>query len=708
MAPNKIKYNIAQASWINKSTLVLVLITVAISFYGAVTSDNGTYDQFWHVKVGIDLLYRGLSPLIDHYSFTFENSSVKLQPYPFQILYGFLERRLGFEHATIALKSFFFLTFLISLFFLIKCSDAKGLVAALGLAASTYFIQQRLVPRPEIVDFTLLSIAAILYSMADREFSPKNVAAILVLSLAWVNFHAGIIPYVIFSGLYIQKFYDFTSKGTHKIASEWPLFWASGLILLVVGWANQDIAHPIINALQFSDSWDRISEHQSSLILIGEGSAIIAFWAVALSVTAWAVASRNIGIAIVCLIFIYASIDRIRMISMAGVAISVLFFVMASNERSKVTFLTLSVGIRALLVLLGLAATLTFVANFHYVPKKIPRYSETIPSDVVDYLKAQSGRGGNIFNMYHQGGYLLYRLPPTYKIFIDGRTGILYPPSHFLKFNQFTDSHPGKARDLAAQYQIDLAIWPFSKLTHLSIGKDFNLTPEYIGSSNVLYSKTGGLQEIADILMFPSCTPKIIEHMNKNKMKEIIDAQKPRNEILKELTFALESVPVGVDGFLESTNLMKNSIFYRDAYLRPLMYSAISQEDYERTKKAFEALSNRSTLDLIVMAYNARDNKDTDFQTSLLVAVMTSYWEDSSPERLITRPQAVKILELYTTLALDTESNEGINNLARNFSKRHRIEMNPSRSTSLDNYIYTDHCESLLSMSGAPLPDIAF
>lgn len=55
---------------------------------------------------------------------------------------------------------------------------------------------------------------------------------------------------------------------------------------------------------------------------------------------------------------------------------------------------------------------------------------ESLPLDAVRFL-CLNGIGGNLFNSYGWGGYLIWELYPQNRVFIDGRAGILYPESVF-------------------------------------------------------------------------------------------------------------------------------------------------------------------------------------------------------------------------------------------------------------------------------------
>ena len=55
------------------------------------------------------------------------------------------------------------------------------------------------------------------------------------------------------------------------------------------------------------------------------------------------------------------------------------------------------------------------------------------------------------------GGYLLYHLAPDSEVYIDGRTGILYPVVHYLKMKEAGDS-PDVLKSEIAKYDIDYFI----------------------------------------------------------------------------------------------------------------------------------------------------------------------------------------------------------------------------------------------------------
>lgn len=78
-------------------------------------------------------------------------------------------------------------------------------------------------------------------------------------------------------------------------------------------------------------------------------------------------------------------------------------------------------------VLNGIVLVAVLVGLWLYQPlfrtNAASRQAERLPAGAVDYVIANRIQG-NMFNMYRDGGYLIYRLGPERKVFIDGRVDV--------------------------------------------------------------------------------------------------------------------------------------------------------------------------------------------------------------------------------------------------------------------------------------------
>jgi hypothetical protein len=82
------------------------------------------------------------------------------------------------------------------------------------------------------------------------------------------------------------------------------------------------------------------------------------------------------------------------------------------------------------------------------------------PHDLTEHM-ITNRMSGRIFNTYELGGYLIYRLPRENLVYIDGRTGILYP-ADLLKTQLEAEYDPEVFSAEAEKYDVDFAIFKAS------------------------------------------------------------------------------------------------------------------------------------------------------------------------------------------------------------------------------------------------------
>ncbi len=80
---------------------------------------------------------------------------------------------------------------------------------------------------------------------------------------------------------------------------------------------------------------------------------------------------------------------------------------------------------------------------------------QTFPVAAVDYLE-EGGLRGNIYNLYHWGGYLIWRLYPEWQVFIDGRADV-YGDVFIEEYLEVYRVRRGW-RDTLEKYKVDLVL----------------------------------------------------------------------------------------------------------------------------------------------------------------------------------------------------------------------------------------------------------
>jgi len=122
-------------SWIDevekrKGLLIGGILLISIStLLHAVIRNPIAYDSFWHLQMGKDWVENGLSPWIDHYSFTFQGHPIKNPPIAFQVLLHFAVNELGVRAGFILVKvAVYFLILGAATFWGISATVARYLI----------------------------------------------------------------------------------------------------------------------------------------------------------------------------------------------------------------------------------------------------------------------------------------------------------------------------------------------------------------------------------------------------------------------------------------------------------------------------------------------------------------------------------------------------------------------------------------------------
>ena len=174
-----------------------------------------------------------------------------------------------------------------------------------------------------------------------QEFSHRNLALVALFMLGWQLYHAAIIGYVIFFGAFVD-----TLLQHKRIISSFIGKWLGwGLTIFLVGFINSD-SHVLLDALLFSDTWLGIQEHLSTLNFLNGMGFIYSVWMIGVIATIWALALRRFGLAVVICVFVWASVDRVRMVSFAGLAIACSLALLAVDKTSEVAFENLKAVLR--------------------------------------------------------------------------------------------------------------------------------------------------------------------------------------------------------------------------------------------------------------------------------------------------------------------------------------------------------------------------
>ena len=112
--------------------------------------------------------------------------------------------------------------------------------------------------------------------------------------------------------------------------------------------------------------------------------------------------------------------------------------------------------------------------------------SSTFPVKAVNWLE-QNPQSGNMFNYFPWGGYLLYRLWPSERVFIDGQTDF-FGEALTREYGKIILGEPG-LDNLLDKYNISWAIVPVNSALSTYLSENINWKIVYRDSTSEIYSR---------------------------------------------------------------------------------------------------------------------------------------------------------------------------------------------------------------------------
>lgn len=417
---------------IGGSLLVAMAALVITSIF-----HNYSLDVFWHLQTGKDWLENGLSPFADHYSFTYEGQTISGSPFMFQAMLYFIVSLFGLDTGFTVFRMLCFALILGLALLLLRQVKAHAMVYAVVFAIIAYLLQLRAFVRPELLSLAFSVMALMLYFRAEGGISVKHVMPMVLLMWVWSNYHTPIVGYVIFAGFFLDC--AVRNYRARAAAEAWVRWFGWGLLVLAVGFLNPGFEHPAFGTFYFPADYKLlINEYLPPLPFSKYRSAgMVAVIAMTLLSLVLAFRQRKFGYLLIWAVLVYAALTMQRMVTPVGIVIALLGAKMISDRgfRDQLNRLGRTAerafagaGIAVLGALLYSISVLAF-ADLE-TGRSMDRH---YPRALADYM-LEHGKAGRIFNDYGIGGYLIYRLSAQNQVYIDGRTGILYPLQHLETF----------------------------------------------------------------------------------------------------------------------------------------------------------------------------------------------------------------------------------------------------------------------------------
>src|SRR5437764_8766095 len=103
----------------------------AVLVFGVSRFQVRSPDLYWHIKMGSDWIFKGLSPFVDHYSYTMPGKPIVYVPIGFQVVIALLYRAFGLAGVGV----YRFVVFSLALFLVDRTMTRTGAAGGLRVLA---------------------------------------------------------------------------------------------------------------------------------------------------------------------------------------------------------------------------------------------------------------------------------------------------------------------------------------------------------------------------------------------------------------------------------------------------------------------------------------------------------------------------------------------------------------------------------------------
>jgi hypothetical protein len=418
-------------------------------------------DFWWHLRTGQLIVQTNTIPHTDPFSYTRVGAPWITHEWLSEILIYALFRLGGYGLLIFTFSLFITAAFLLTY---LRCpAGTRPYVAGFALLLGAVATAPTWGVRPQMISLFLTSLFLFLLDRYRRAGKAKFLIVLPLIMLVWVNLHAGYFLGLALIGIYILAgLMDMLVAGFLKldqvdtvptIRSIVNLCIALGgciLVTLINPNGILIIIYPFqtltsSSMQQFIQEWFSPDFHQliwqplAWLIL-----ALIGFGMISKK----SISTTNI---LLTLIFGYAALISMRNIPFfALAAIPVLAEQVGSLAKISTAAYTPSRLFKLMVpILLGAILLITCLRFFQSVQEQPKTEAENFPKTAVAWL-LENKPAGHLFNSYNWGGYLIWRMYPQSRVYIDGRADV-YGDAFIFDYISIYDAKPGWEEKLDKQ-----------------------------------------------------------------------------------------------------------------------------------------------------------------------------------------------------------------------------------------------------------------
>lgn len=469
------------------STPRVFIAVVFVGLVGLAARNVVDPDVWWHLKTGEYIAVHREVPRADPFSYTLAGAPWVAHEWLTDLIQYGIYRAAGWGGLIVVfaaiLSAAFFVLFL-------RCNGSPYIAGGLTLFGACATVPVWGV-RPQVLTLFLASLW--LWIVERSECNQKLLWWTLPMMLLWVNLHAGfalgIAVLVLFlAGEILERVLGPSAAATPNFRLR-ALAAAVVLNLLVVllnPYGARMYSYPV-ETLRSMAMQNYIVEWASPNFHHLDSFPFLVLLLITITLPAWSNGLPRVREVLLLLAGAFAALSSIRMIPVfVLVAVPVISKALQENSarcvpnRSHFSRPFLNAGIVLFMA--------TFVGiHVTYVIRNQPQSeAQHFPAAALVFLKTQAAPGP-IFNHYDWGGYLIWRLYPQTKVFIDGRAD-LYQESLLQQFAKTYDlKHDWKGT--LVQWGIASIMVPPDSALATGLRSDPGWTVSYEDSRAVIFSE---------------------------------------------------------------------------------------------------------------------------------------------------------------------------------------------------------------------------
>lgn len=513
--------------------VLLYLLAIAFSLKQLIEPD-----LWWQLRTGEWILQTKSIPHADSFSFTYTDTPWQNIKWGYEIIIATLSTVLGVEMLMLLqICCSCLLVYLLLKLTKILAPQTPESITYLLVGLSLTAIEYRITGRSESISLVLFLVVCLLL-LSFRNNPTRNIWWIPFTMMCWANLHEafalGLVVLLIFAFTsWIEALY--TRTGSKENALKHTLVFGASLVAICINpnhlqilgkpfeFASQVYQNKYTSELSTysqslfwtKEAWITLSVFILICILIG-----IRFMVSKSNLPNWSRLNQIIPLpyALMMVVFVYLASTGHRNIVFATLAYIPVCIVTIDWLFSYLKIKLNNSAIYALSILAFTFLYVSIVTNRYYIFwNSKNRYGLEIPADATPIGAANFLENNNllqkpIFSDYLSSSYLMWRLQPSFKTFIDLRDLDVFPMEHFDLFTQVI-SNPAAFEKVDSQYHFQSAVvlnLPQLQLLHAYLYRHPTFRLAYIDAVCCVYVKDSTLHTNPVYSNLSITTPSVI------------------------------------------------------------------------------------------------------------------------------------------------------------------------------------------------------